>query len=126
MHQGEAAFGPDYLQRINPAVRAQRGAGYRKVKATILRPSQDLGRLAAECYARSGNARSMGVMPALLTRLARRGVPEDEADLLSYLYFDGCYTSQLVELGREDTRARRDEILELLAGPAAVQSRMAP
>jgi len=114
IEQGEAVFGPDYLQRINPAVRAQRGAGYRKVKATILRPSQDLGRLAAECQARSGNARSMGVMPALLTRLAKRGVPDDEADLLSYLYFDGCFTSQLVELGREDTRARQDEILELL------------
>jgi NTE family protein len=123
IEQGETAFGPDYLARINPAVRAQRGAGYRKVKSLILRPSQDLGRLAAECYARSGNARSMGVMPALLTRLAQRGVPEDEADLLSYLYFDGCYTSELVELGREDTRARQDEILELLA---ADQSTIAP
>jgi len=71
--------------------------------------------MAAECYASKANARSMGVLPRLLARLAKQGVPDDEADLLSYLYFDGCYTSRLVELGREDMRARHDAVLELLA-----------
>ena len=56
-------------------------------------------------------------MPSFLLRVALKGGPEDEADLLSYLYFDRSFTSELVELGREDTRARRDEILNLLAGP---------
>jgi hypothetical protein len=46
---------------------------------------------------------------------ARRGLPGDEADLLSCLYFDRCFTSQLVELGREDARSMEDEILALLA-----------
>ncbi len=115
--QGERAFGPDYLERMNPVVREQRGAGYRPVSSVVLRPSEDLGRLAAECHARRGNARDMGVLASLLTRLARQGVPDDEADLLSYLYFDGCYTSQLVELGREDARRSHDEILDLLAPP---------
>lgn len=114
IEQGQDTYGDDFLERMNPVVRAQRGAGYRKVRSTILRPSEDLGRLAAECHARSGNARSMGVMASLLTRLARQGVPEDEADLLSYLYFDGCYTAQLVELGREDARRQHDELLALL------------
>jgi NTE family protein len=114
--QGERSFGPEYLERMNPAVREQRGAGYRKVNSLVLRPSEDLGRLAAQCYARKGNARSMGVMASLLTRLAKQGVPDDEADLLSYLYFDGCYTAQLVELGREDARRRHDELVGLLAG----------
>jgi len=113
--RGEEVFGPDYLERMNPAVRAQRGAGYRRVRAEILRPSEDLGRLAAECYGRSGNARSMGVLPSLLARMAKQGVPDDEADLLSYLYFDTCYTSQLVELGREDTRTHHDRLVELLS-----------
>jgi NTE family protein len=116
IEQGERAFGDAYLERMNPAVRRQRGAGYRKVESAILRPSEDLGRLAAQCYARRGNARSMGVMASLLTRLAKQGVPDDEADLLSYLYFDGCYTAQLVELGREDARRRHDDLVGLLGG----------
>jgi len=115
IERGEQAFGEDYLERMNPAVRAKRGAGYRPVRSEILRPSQDLGRMAAECYASKANARSMGVLPKLMARLAKQGVPDDEADLLSYLYFDGCYTSQLIELGREDMRARHDAVLELLA-----------
>jgi NTE family protein len=117
IERGEQSFGSGFLERMNPAVRAQRGAGYRRVAAEILRPSEDLGRLAAECYARSGNARAMGVLPALLARLAKQGVPEDEADLLSYLYFDACYTAQLVDLGREDARARHDDLVALLAEP---------
>ena len=56
----------------------------------------------------------MGLLPALFTSLAQRGVSEDEADLLSYLLFDRCFRSQLMELGREDARAQSDEILALL------------
>lgn len=115
IEQGERSFGADYLERMNPAVRAQRGAGYRPVRSSIIRPSEDLGRLAAACHASKGTARSMGVVANLLTRLAKQGVPDDEADLLSYLYFDGCYTAQLVELGREDARRQHDELLELFS-----------
>jgi NTE family protein len=81
-----------------------------------VRPGEDLGRIAGACYRERGDAASLGVLPALFTRLALRGVPEDEADLLSYLLFDRCYTDRLVELGREDARAMHDEIVALLAG----------
>jgi NTE family protein len=113
--RGEEVYGAEFLDRINVTVSAQRGVGYRLVKATTIRPSADLGALAAQVRKRTGG-RELGTLPALLTRFALRGVPEDEADLLSYLYFDACFTSQLVELGREDARARHDEILELLLG----------
>ncbi len=82
--------------------------------ALTIRQSQDVGHVAAECYARQG-ARSLGFLPSLLTNLAQRGVPEGEADLLSYLLFDRCFTNQLMELGREDACARSDEVLELLS-----------
>lgn len=116
IERGESVYGDDFLEKMNPAVRDQRGADYRKVAATVLRPSQDLGQMAAECWNAGGSARSMGVLPSLLTRMARHGVPDDEADLLSYLFFDSCYTNRLMELGREDTRAREDDVLELLGG----------
>ena len=111
--QGESTYGTDFLERINVAVREQRGVDYRKVDTLTLRPSRDVGRVAAECYQKQGT-RSMGLLPSLLTRLVMRGVPEDEADLLSYLFFDGCFTTALIEMGREDARARHDELVALL------------
>jgi hypothetical protein len=56
------------------------------------------------------------MLPAVLTRLATTGVPEDEADLLSYLLFDRCFTGALLELGRADAAAREEEIVALLGG----------
>jgi NTE family protein len=112
--RGEDVYGSDFLTRINPAVRQQRGNGYRKVDTAILRPSQDLGALAAECHRRGGGPRELGMISALLTRATRRGVPEEGADLLSYLLFDRCFTEPLVELGRADAKAREDELLQLL------------
>jgi NTE family protein len=113
--RGRELYGGDFLAKINVAVRERRGVDYRRVATTVLRPSRDVGGLAAECLRRGGGVRSMGVLPALLARLAQRGVPEGEADLLSYLFFDRCFTRELIQLGREDARARRDELLELLA-----------
>jgi NTE family protein len=114
IEEGTEVYGPDFLERINVAVRAKRGVGYRTVRALTLRPTRDFGREAAECYQGAG-MRGMGLLPGLVTRVATRGVPEDEADLLSYLLFDRCFTERLVELGREDTLAREDEILETLS-----------
>ncbi len=116
LEQGEKVFGREFLPRINEAVREQRGQGFRSVRACVVRPSEDLGRLAASCYRRHGGARAVGVLPALVARAALRGVPEEEADLLSYLYFDRTFARDLIELGRADLRAMEDEVLELLGG----------
>jgi NTE family protein len=115
IERGEEVYGTEFLDRMNVAVRAQRGIGYRHVTATTIRPSEDVGSLAARKRKETGG-RELGALPALLTRAMLRGVPDDEADLLSYLYFDRCFTTELLELGREDARRRRDEILELLLG----------
>ena len=112
--RGEEAYGSDFLTRINPAIREERGTGYRRVDTAILRPSQDLGALAAECHRRGGGPRELGLVSALVTHATRHGVPEEEGGLLSYLLFDRCYTEPLVELGRADAKAREDELVELL------------
>ena len=87
IERGQEVYGDDFLARMNVAVIAQRGIGYRHVKVSVVRPSEDVGSLAARCRRKTGG-RELGALAALLTRFALRGVPEDEADLLSYLYFD--------------------------------------
>ncbi len=108
--RGTSAFGVDFLPRINEAVRAQRGIGYRHVETAVVRPSADLGSLAADCYRSASKAGSLGGLPALLTRVALRGVPYEEADLLSYLLFDRCFTADLVALGRADAQREEDAL----------------
>lgn len=116
LERGEAVFGADFLPQINVAVREQRGVDYRRIDATVVRPEQDIGAMAAECYGRADRG-SMGMLGELLARIFIRDAPTGEADLLSYLYFDQCFTTRLIEMGRADARAAEDEILELLLAP---------
>ena len=112
--EGVAIYGDDFVESVSGAVRAKRGAGYRIVDTAVVSPSEDIGRVAAACYRKHGAA-SLGALPSLLSRLVLRGVPDDEADLLSYLFFDRRFTAELVALGREDARRQEDEILTLLS-----------
>ena len=110
-----STFGAGCLANINEAVQEKRGLEYRRVETAVVRPSVDIGKIAADAYERHGSAASRGLLPGILARMAMFGVPEGEADLLSYIYFDASFTRELVELGREDARAQEDEIITLLA-----------
>ena len=86
----------------------------RHVRELLVRPSQDLGKLASQ-YARSDAfADTAGLTAAACRRLAERDAGDD-SDLLSYLLFDGGFSRQLLELGFEDARARRDELSALFS-----------
>lgn len=112
---GKETFGEDFAERMAPALRQVRGAGYKPVEFFMQSPSEDIGRIAADCYHRgSAGSGSRGVIAALIKQAATLGVPKSEADFLSYIYFDNDYTNTLVELGREDAKASQDEILALL------------
>jgi NTE family protein len=96
-------FVPDADRKKNPDF-------LRRIPALVLRPSQDLGRLAADQYDK---------FPAMLRHLLRGiGATGDSGwDLLSYVAFQPGYVNTLIELGRNDTLARRAEVERFFASP---------
>lgn len=100
------------MNRINQLVRqlpADQRDGYREVDVMVLRPREDLGKLAQE--------HEMN-MPAAF-RFFERGLQNDNersADALSMVIFEPEYLALLIRLGEEDTAARHDEIEAFLRG----------
>lgn len=102
------------LKLINRLIRplpAERRGGRRLVDILVLRPSADLGRLAAEYEPR---------LPPAFRYLTRAlGTRETTTpDFLSMLMFQPDYLARQLELGERDAEARSDEIRRLVAaGP---------
>ncbi len=115
LETGTKSYGPDFLPRINQTIIEHRKTPYRIVKDVFLRPSRDLGFIAADCL--EHRPRSPGVQGWLTRKIARyaaRGSP-GEADLLSYLFFDRCYAERLIKLGRLDGEEAADELTEFFS-----------
>jgi len=102
-------------QRFDEVVTSMRGAPYRVVGEFMIRPSADLGEIAGH-IARTGRFKGSGGGPGIqpLRRLATaRGA--NEADLLSYILFDGLFAAEVARLGYEDARAQHDDLARFLA-----------
>jgi NTE family protein len=106
---GTASYGPEFLERMNVEAKKRDVPAYKHVEPMVMRPSEDLGRLAAE-HVRKGKYRGDPFVTKKLFSVLDLGVG-GEADLASYLLFDGEYCRTLVEMGRSDAHARRDELL---------------
>jgi NTE family protein len=103
-----------HKKRLDDVVSQSRGAPYRVVGEYMIRPSLDLGAIAGD-IARAGRFHGQGGDAGirLLRRMASaRGA--SEADLLSYILFDGVYAAELVRIGFEDARARHEELARFL------------
>jgi len=106
---GTAIYGDEFLATMNATAKKRDAGPYRYVEPMVMRPSEDLGRLAAE-HVRKGKYRGDPFVTKKLFSILDLGVG-NEADLASYLLFDGEFCRTLVEMGRADAHARRDELL---------------
>lgn len=82
----------------------------RPIRSLAMRPSEDLGRLAAEDVDKFG----------LVLRFLLKGLGSTKtsgADLVSYLAFDKSYTRKLLQLGYGDGQARKKELLAFFREP---------
>ena len=115
LEAGEEAYGTSFTKALGDAIKPLRGAPYRNVKAMMIRPETDLAEIANK-HARLGSvaARAGGIIGPLIRRLGDNS-ESDMGDLLSYLLFDADYAKDLVEMGRRDADAHRQELIDFFS-----------
>jgi NTE family protein len=117
LDDGMRIYGPDFVDRLAQAA-IERGAPPRyRLHAMAIHPSSDIGRLASR-HMRNHEARFGKLLGRGLLRLLDLGEGAD-ADLVSYLLFDGEFAKQLMELGEHDARQREAELVRFFRGTAS-------
>ncbi|MCL2778875.1 MAG: patatin-like phospholipase family protein [Polyangiaceae bacterium] len=109
LQDGTKAFGHGFVDAITREAQKRHAPPYKFVDAFAIRPSEDLGKIAS-LHVHRGKFVGNPFFTKRLFDLLELGVG-DEADLASYLLFDGHFCRQLIEMGRADAHARRDEIM---------------
>jgi NTE family protein len=112
LEAGEHAFGARFQEVMNRELIRLRGAPLRRIEAVHIRPSEDIGMMAAE-FAKKGLANVQGAVARTLIRRFSEGEAAHESDFLSYLLFDGNWAARLIELGRRDAAAKEEQLIKL-------------
>jgi NTE family protein len=111
IRDGQRVYGPDFLTQLADAPGAERAHPRRAIDELVIRPSADLGALAAQVLQGLPAAALRSPFFRLAMRNLEPGRRSAEADLLSYLLFDGEFLAPLAELGYRDAAAREEELV---------------
>ncbi len=97
------------LELIDPDRAREAGLALRRIEVLVISPSQPIERIAARHVQR---------LPATIRFLLRAvgAMNRNGSNLASYLLFEPAFTRELIDLGRADTLARRDDLLAFFGG----------
>lgn len=107
LDDGIAVYGPDFVDRINARAEAEGRPRRERLHALAIAPSEDIGLIAAH-HLRANRARFGRALGRQLLRLLDIGEGAD-ADLVSYLLFDGGFAQTLMDLAERDARRREED-----------------
>jgi NTE family protein len=113
---GEATYGPGFMDGLGELVSRDRGAPYRPLGSVLIAPSEDLGAIAQK-VALAGDFGDVDRVTRRMLNALARAVDASDNDALSYLLFTRTYIDRLIELGRRDAEARRDELVAFFEEP---------
>jgi NTE family protein len=103
---GQTAF-PDFLGRLEREHRP-----YRVVDTGYVRPSEDLGVIAAACFEQ--NRAHLPFATRTFLSMIHNREADDNSDLLSYLYFHKSFTAEIEALGFADAKKNEEALVRLL------------
>ena len=110
LEYGRETRGETFREQLNETATRVRGAPYREVGTVHIKPSRDIGEMANE-FVDVFRASLGGLAGWLFARISSQHLL-GESDLLSYLLFDGRLAAALIELGRADADAARQDLID--------------
>lgn len=123
LEAGTREYGEGFLAALNRQLERTGRANLRPVESVVIRPSENVSLLAASFLRSPSFLRPRPIGARVFRRLVDGSF---EADLASYLLFDGDFAAQLIELGRSDARAHHAELGAVFERALASRSECAP
>jgi NTE family protein len=116
---GQRKYGGTFVPDLNRSLAEVGAAPVRPLALLPFHPSEDIGQMAA-AFVRSRRFRAREGAVARAVRRMAEGEGKKEADMLSYLLFDGWFARDLIAMGQRDAQQQHDQIVTFfrsVAGP---------